>query len=921
MKNGRLTPERWRRVEELVHSSLERAPEEWGSFLDEACGGDTGLRAEVESLLEQREAAQDFIERPAFVFAADALADDVGESLEGRRIGPYKVIREIGRGGMGTVYLGRRADEAYQREVAIKLIKRGMDTEFVLRRFRRERRILASLDHPNVARLLDGGTTDDGLPYFVMEYVEGAPINDYADARKLSTPQRLRLFRTVCAAVQYAHQNLIIHRDLKPSNVLVTAEGVPKLLDFGIAKLLDPEDEDAGAHTVTEFGVMTPEYASPEQVQGLQVTTATDVYSLGVILYELLAGHRPYRVKSHKRDEIARAVCEQEPERPSAAISRTGDPPKAGGSSTRAITPETVSRARDTQPDKLRRRLAGDLDNIVLMAMRKEASRRYASVGQFSDDLRRHLEGLPVIARKDTFRYRSGKFVRRNRVGVAAAALVLLSLMGGIIATVWQARRAEANQARAEKRFADVRGLSNALLNDIAPKIERLEGSTEARQALVSQSLKYLDSLAGESAGDLVLQAELASAYEKVGVLQGDSRRPSLSDFRGAIASLEKAQQIRLHLLEIKPGDAENRRLLADNLRLLAIRRIAQSDADGGLRDSREALQIYENLVAETPGSLELQRAFLGTQVEDATNYTNLNRDAEAIPLLRRAAGKIEELRRTNAGDTETERLLARCLASLGLALSWESHQPEAEAEMTRAVTIAESLAARFPNDTNIKQELWKIYESASGIYEQIDDARAFELCEKSRRVAEEMIAADPADAQARHNLSKSFSRLGVSASHLGKPAEALGFLEQAMAIVLELQEKDPLNRGYDRDLSALYIRIGLARFKQRDYHGALAAHQKGAELYEKQLADDAANTIALRDSAIAYRHAGLAHKELAKTGNRQTRQIHLAAEKGNYQRALDALLKAQAQKALPEFSRKLIETYRKEIEELEKLR
>lgn len=499
--------------------------------------------------------------------------------------------------------------------------------------------------------------------------------------------------------------------------------------------------------------------------------------------------------------------------------------------------------------------------------------------------------------------------------------LIFITLIGGIFTTVWQARRAEANQARAEKRFADVRGLSNALLNDIAPKIERLEGSTEARQALVTQSLKYFDSLVSESSNDFELQAELAAAYEKVGVLQGDSRKPSLSDFRGAIASLEKAQQIRRRLLRVNPNDAENQRLLADNLRLLAIRRITQNDAEGGLKDSREALGIYENLVSEQPASLELQRGIFETQVEDAANYINLGRFAEAIPSLQRAAGKIEELRRTNAGDTETERILAKCLASLGLALSWETRQAEAEREMSRAVAIAESLAACFPNNTHPKQDLWKVHDSASSIYEEINDARAFEFSEKSRRVGEEITASDRANAQAQHNLSRSFSRLGISATNLGKPFEALEFLERAKTIILELQEKDRLNRGYDRDLSVLYIRIGVAREKQRDFAGAVTAFEKAAELYEKQLTNDTANTIAVRDLAIAYRYAGSIYKEMAKVAKGQVRRNHLAAAEQVYQKALDALQKANTQKALPEVNRKFLEEVRKDIEEIEKIR
>jgi len=906
--------ERLRRADEIIQAALECGNGELAALLDAECAGDALLRTEVESLLGYRARAKNFIETPAFALGAELFAggnycDDLGDEgacVEGRRIGSYQVVREIGRGGMGAVYLSERADGEFRQQVAVKIIRQTLAGAETRRHFKRERQILASLNHPNIARLLDGGVSADGEPFLAMEYVEGVRIDEYADAHGLSITARLGLFRQVCAAVQYAHQNLIIHRDLKPSNILVTNEGVPKLLDFGIAKLLDPNH--AGDQTRTEMRAFTPDYAAPEQVAGAPVTTASDVYSLGVLLDDLL------RASSAGRGARRRF--------PGGWRTRS-----AGA--TIATNLPTDGEDRNVGPKSSTQTFVNpELKNIVAMARREDPARRYASVAQFADDVQRYLDGQPVRAQKDSFTYRAGKFIRRNKVSVVAAALVLLSLFVGFAVAIWQARRATAQATlaaaerdRARRRFDDVRQLSNALLNDIAPKIERLEGSTEARQALVTQSLKYLDSLAGESADDLVLQAELAAAYEKVGVLQGDSRRASLSDFRGAIASLEKAQAVRRRLLAINPNDAGNRRLLADNLRLLALRRMAQTDVEGGFRDSTEALQIYEKLVAETPGSLELQRAFLEAQVEDAGSYTNLNRDAEGIPLLQRAAVKIEELRRTNADDAETQRILARCLASLGVALSWESRQPEAEAAMTRAVAIAASLAARFPNDTNLKLELWKTYESASSIYEQIDDARAFELCEKSRRVVEEIIAADPANAQARHNLSKSFSRLGVSASHLGKPVAALGFLERAKAIVLELQKKDSLNRGYDRDASALHIRIGLARLKQRDFTGALAAFEKSAELYEKQLAADAANTIALRDSAIAYRHAGLVHKELAKTNNPQTRQMHLAAEQENYQRALDALLKADAQKALPDFSRKLIDTYRKDIEELEKLR
>lgn len=433
--------DRAQQVAELVGSALDRQPQEWTAFLDGACVGDPSLRAEVESLLRLHEQVHDFIEAPLLPFAIELLEDE-SEPLEGNRVGPYKIIRRIGRGGMGDVYLASRADDQYKKEVAIKLVKRGFDTDDIRRRFRHERQILATLDHPNIARLIDGGTTETGLPYFVMEYVDGIPLNRYCDERKLNITERLKLFRIVCSAVHYAHQHLVIHRDIKPGNILVTEEGAPKLLDFGIAKLLDPDLSQTAGHTVTELKVMTPEYASPEQVRGEQVTTATDTYSLGVMLYELLTGHRPYRIKSRRPDEVARVICEQEPERPSTAIGRVEEETKSNGASAEAITPESVSTGRNEQPEKLRRLLRGDLDNIVLMSMRKEPERRYASVEQFSEDLRRHLEGLPVVAHKDTLSYRTAKFVRRHKAGAAAAALVVLTLIIGIAATAWQARTA-----------------------------------------------------------------------------------------------------------------------------------------------------------------------------------------------------------------------------------------------------------------------------------------------------------------------------------------------------------------------------------------------------------------------------------------------------------------------------------------------
>jgi serine/threonine protein kinase/Tfp pilus assembly protein PilF len=392
-----MTPEGWKRVEQVFESALEHPPAERAAYLASACEGDSSLRQQVETLLMALDQAGTSTISPSLgIPQSEILVSSA--SIIGKRLGSYRIVQEIGRGGMGSVYLAFRADDEFQKRVAIKLIRHGIDTDFIIRRFRNERQILASLDHPNIASLLDGGTTEEGLPYFVMEYVEGQPLFSYCDSHKLSVNERLQLFRRVCSAVHYAHQHRVIHRDLKPGNVLVTTEGTPKLLDFGIAKLLDPELASQTLDpTTAAMRMMTPEYASPEQVMGERVTTSTDVYSLGVLLYELLTDHRPYRLTDRTPYELARVICEEEPEVPSVAVNLI-EVITVGGAEPFEVTPTTVSEARSTTPDQLRRELAGSIDSIILKAMRKDPEKRYASVEEFSSDIARYLEGSPVLA-------------------------------------------------------------------------------------------------------------------------------------------------------------------------------------------------------------------------------------------------------------------------------------------------------------------------------------------------------------------------------------------------------------------------------------------------------------------------------------------------------------------------------------------
>ncbi len=386
-----MTPERWRELKELFGVALGCTGKERASYLAEACAGDPDLHAEVLALLASHDQPGGFLSSSPAERAPEA-AEDSRCPTRGR-IGPYELLREIGHGGMGTVYLGARADRQPRLKVAIKVIRRGMGSEFVISRFRSERQILASLGHPGIAAFLDGGNTDDGLPYFVMEYVEGEPIDVHCDARRLATPRRLELFLAVCGAVQHAHRRLVLHRDLKPGNVLVGADGQPKLLDFGLAKLLGT-GAAAADQTTPQLRFLTPAFASPEQIRGGPITMASDVYSLGALLFLLLTGRRAYPMSSGSFDELARAACEEEPPRPSAVVFEPAQGPDADA----PVAPEAVSALRGATPDELSRSLAGDLDAIVLKALRMEPERRYASVGELAGDIRCHLRGRPVSA-------------------------------------------------------------------------------------------------------------------------------------------------------------------------------------------------------------------------------------------------------------------------------------------------------------------------------------------------------------------------------------------------------------------------------------------------------------------------------------------------------------------------------------------
>jgi serine/threonine-protein kinase len=646
---------RWERIEQICESALERDGAARAAFVAHACAGDAQLQREVESLLTHLTGAPSFLERPIVDLAA-LIPNEPADAPLPDHIGPYRILRLIGRGGMGEVYLAERSAEDIRQSVALKVIRRGMGTDEVLQRFRLERRILANLHHPNIARLLDAAATEDGRPYFVMEYIEGVPITEYCDQRRLTIPERLRLFQTVCRAVQQAHQSLVVHRDLKPRNIIVTADGTPMLLDFGIGKVLAPSEALGPApDTSTELRLLTPEYAAPEQITGGAVTTSTDVYSLGVLLYELLTGRHPYASGKQTRQEVERAALEETPTRPSAIITRPHDQSGSGGSA--------ISNLRGTHLGSLRRRLAGDLDNIVLMALRKEPERRYPSAAALGDDIQRHLDGLPVRAQPDTFGYRASKFVRRNAAAVAAASIAFVALGVTTAVTLVQSRRVARESARVElerDKAVEVRGFLMEMFG--ASGANRAVGDTVTVRRLLDLQVAQAKTAYGNRPD---LKAEmlevLADGYDRLGLYA-------------------EAEPLANEAL------AERRRILGDK----------HPDATSALNlaawimhergKSKESEPLFKEAIAIRRNAGERYRADLSRSLNDlGVVYNALARYAAAESVLTEAL----TIRRATEGD----RMIGITASNLGAAFYYQGKldsaikiQAEAVAALERAV-------------------------------------------------------------------------------------------------------------------------------------------------------------------------------------------------------------------------------------------
>ena len=737
----------WNRIDDIFQAALALPAEARPAYIDAACGPGTDSAHEVRALLAAHDASGAFLEplvsRPDGSLPAAAEADADATSLEGRRVGAYKAVREIGRGGMGTVYLGRRADGQFAQQVAIKVMRAAVVGADASRRFEAERRILAALQHAHIVSLIDGGTSAAGQPYLVTEYVDGAAITTVARTKRLPLAERLRLFRKVCAGVHHAHQHGVVHRDIKPANVLVTADGTVKVLDFGVAKLLDPNAPDLtsdGAHAVP----LTLNYASPEQLRGQPVTTASDVYGLGVLLYELLAGARPRELEGRPLDEALRDVLERPTVRPSVTAANSTDLPYAAAG------------------------LRGDLDAVVLKAMRLEPEARYGSADELSRDVARVLNGDPVVAREPSLGYLAGRLLRRHRLAATVAALGLAGVVAALGVAVAQYRRAEAARVTAEARFADVRAMANSLIFRLDDAV-RTRSPIEARKVIVGDALQYLDRLA-QTSPDPELRLELAFAYRRIAEIQGGQDVANLGDREGALASARKSAAI-LERLE-QDGEERERTLEA----LVATYRMLS-----GVVPPAERLALVRSAVAAAERRVAANRSDQARLALASAYFSLASRltGEERRRFFEASGREFESLLDEAPNDLNRMRNVA--LVDKYLAEGFEDGSAEALRRAERAMRLDSARLAATPTDRGARLDAAISFAQLAAA--KLDERERVALYERSLALREQVAAEDPSDAFARTLLRRSLAQVARSRHRLGEIRAAGDVAERALAL------------------------------------------------------------------------------------------------------------------------------------------
>jgi eukaryotic-like serine/threonine-protein kinase len=810
-----MSPERWLEIKRIFHDAVDLTPVQQSEFLDSACNGDPSLRDEVEKMLVAD--SDPILELSPL---ATLSQPDPG-NLNDRRIGRYRILHEIGRGGMGTVLAAVRDDGEFDQKVALKIILTGLNTTAIIQRFRNERQILASLEHPNIAHLIDGGMSDDGLPFYVMEFVDGEPINDYCLANELSVAQKLELFRQVCSAVSYAHGRLIVHRDLKPSNILVK-DGQVKLLDFGIAKVLSDSDT-VEPNTATQLGMMTPNYASPEQIRGEQVTTASDVYSLGVVLYELLTDSLPYDLSGVRLDEMLRIVCEVAPVRPSQATTQ------AGKNSSTTNRQNTSNLTRNPQ-------LRGDLDNIILKALRKEPEHRYSSVEQFSEDIHRFLTGLPVLARAATFNYRAGKFIKRNRVSVTLAGLVLAILTGGIAATSWQAARAERERKLAQKRFDQSRVVANSLVFKYHDAIANLPNSSPVRELLLKDASAYLDNLAQDAKGDLSLQQELARAYIKLGDIQGQPNTTSIGNTAAAITSYEKAVSLLESIRLGSPAtNIDARQDLLTTYKKLTTT-LARAKENEALRRelNEKRIQLVEEMMTVEPDNFRLKIESADIHKTIGNRLFRADFDTGNEYYARKVLPMLEAAQRLSSTSAETEGL---------------------------AVSIYSGLAYYSSEHGNLLVELEREPHEAKAAFQQ-----ALLYFQKVATIYEAQWKREPGDQSNLRGYAVGIVNIGISLRDLDRIDEAFSYLGRGRELYEEVAKFDTNNVQAIFDLGDLYTATAICHLKQKNYKLAIRDFQTSIAHMDKVISADSKHHEAISYKLDVLLRLGKLHSEMGES-------------------------------------------------------
>lgn len=887
-----MNKENYQRIKKIFHSICELPPEERAEYLDKECKNDQDLRAAVQELLDSYDS--NYLETPILDKAAEVIADRASQFeqdiehrqvKEGTIIGHYLLVELIGSGGMGSVYRAERIDGELKQKVAIKLIKRGMDTDAVVRRFLDERRVLSVLNHPGIARLLDGGTTDDGRPYFIMEYIEGQPILKYADEQQLSINARLALFKQVCAAVHYAHQHLVIHRDIKPSNILVTNDGASKLLDFGIAKILDPEIAGHSIKSTSpEARIMTPEYASPEQIKGETITTASDVYSLGVLLYELLSGHQPYRFNHRTRLEIERVVCQEQVQKPSGAVNRSESYLPDRGKPEICLTPELVGQARRSSPEKLRRRLAGDLDTIVLKAMHKDPQRRYTSADQFITDIDRHFRGLPVIARNDAITYRMSKFISRHRYGVLAISIIFILSLVSFALIVRQRAAAERQRAAQDLLYAkSVLTFQNT--------IKDVPGSTAARKEAIEKTLVTLDNLTLESRGDDNLQRGLAAAYQQAGDAQGNPYENNFGDREGANNSYEKALKIREDLAARDPSNVEDRRGLAIiNLRICQVN-FGMGQRQRALDTCQKGINIAGELYENNQLDLETSRALPnGFRTLGYALSRNGNPQA-ALDNARKGIALFENLVRAFPDDSQAKHDLLTLNSSMADAMVELRDYPGALKVFENVLLGDQERASKEPMNLGFSMAVASDHMKIGDTHLLAGDSNAAGASFRKMLKITEPAAVDQTNTRAQNMTAIGRVRLGKALVNLGQVYEGLEYLQKAAEFFKSFAEKNPSSPYAQIQMAYTDMQVAVVLAKMDKPTQALEIGNEAREIAEKLVENDPTSVEFRGIKAGMYMMLGDSYVALATSKKQADKQSEYRKEAKNwYQQSYDIL-------------------------------